>query len=70
VFEPGRVARHAAGGRAAVEGLGRLVEVDRDRDELRATLDTVRAAGGDEEVDEDVLPRLVDEHEPAGAESG
>ena len=42
VFEAGRVARHAAGGRAAAEGLGRLVEVDRDRDELRAALDTVR----------------------------
>ena len=52
VLQPGRVPGHPAGGGAEVEGLRRLVEVDRDRDQLGAALDPVRAAGGDEEVDQ------------------
>ena len=69
VLEPGRVPRHPAGGGAAVEDLRRLVEVDRDRDELRLALDAVGAARRDEEVGKAVLAVLVDHHEPAGAEA-
>ena len=51
---------------------GVLVEVDGDRHQLGAALDAVGAAGGDEEVDQDVggARRRWTSMKPAGAEAG
>src|SRR5207342_3766295 len=55
VLEPRRVAGHTAGGRTAVESLGRLVEVDGDRNELGRALHAIGATRPHEEVDQRVL---------------
>ena len=65
VLQPGRGPRHPAGGRPAVEDLRRLVEVDGDWHQLRRSLNPVRPARGDEEVDQRVrLLILVDIMKP------
>ena len=71
VDEPGRRPGNAAGGGPDVERLHGLgVEMDRDRDQLGATLDAVVAGRGDEEVDQGRLAVGVDHHVATGAEPG
>src|SRR5262249_50292931 len=64
------IARNPAGGGTAVEDLRGLVEVDRDRDEVRLGRDPVCAPRRHEEVDQRVLASFVDHPETAGPEAG
>ena len=60
LLEPGGGARDPARGRADVERLGGLrVEVDGDRHQVGAALGAILAGGGDEEVDQDGLGRVL-----------
>ena len=69
--EPRGGPRDPARGRADVEDLRNvLAEVDRERDPARSAARPRPAGNGDEEVEQHVLVRGVDEHEPAGPQPG